>query len=173
MQYNAIIIVLHGFRLDYTGIACMIMGSYIPCMYFGFYCQFYEKLVYSLCIMILGLCSIVVSLWDKFATPAFRAIRAGASLLCKILIMSTYLLWHYGQMQCSLKLIISCSNESNELSLITLFLITLMIIYRKWGILLRLVEESENNGQLVNFSTPPSLFLVPKRLLTKSLSCQS
>lgn len=55
----------------------MIMGSFVPCIYYGFYCQFYEKLIYSVCVTVLGIASIIVALWDKFATPAFRPIRAG------------------------------------------------------------------------------------------------
>lgn len=27
-----------GNKLDYTGIVCLIMGSYMPAMYYGFYC---------------------------------------------------------------------------------------------------------------------------------------
>jgi len=64
-------------KLDYTGIACMIMGSMIPSIYFSFYCQFWEKIIYSTVIMVLGLSAIIVALWDKFATPAFRPVRAG------------------------------------------------------------------------------------------------
>ena len=55
----------------------MIMGSFVPCIYYGFYCHYYEKLAYSLSITVLGGFSIIVSLWDKFATPAYRPVRAG------------------------------------------------------------------------------------------------
>ena len=65
--------------LDYTGIACMIMGSFVPCIYYGFYCEYYEKIAYCASMTILGSLTIIVALWDKFATPAFRPIRAGKS----------------------------------------------------------------------------------------------
>lgn len=85
-------------KLDYTGIACMIMGSFVPCMYYGFYCHYYEKLAYSLCITVLGLSSIIVSLWDKFATPAFRAVRAGVFLAlgCSGIVPIIHMLYIHG-----------------------------------------------------------------------------
>ena len=55
----------------------MIMGSFVPAIYYGFYCDFYAKLGYTVSMLVLGTISIIVSLWDKFATPAFRPIRAG------------------------------------------------------------------------------------------------
>lgn len=67
-------------KLDYTGIACMIMGSYVPCIYYSFYCQFTEKVVYITSALVLGVACIIVALWDKFATPAFRAVRAALFL---------------------------------------------------------------------------------------------
>lgn len=60
----------------------MIMGSFVPAIYYGFYCNFYAKLGYTVSMLTLGTISIVVSLWDKFATPAFRPIRAGEFNLC-------------------------------------------------------------------------------------------
>ena len=68
---------LPSFRLDYAGIAFMIMGSFTPCIYYGFYCLYYHKIAYLTSEIVLGISSIIVALWDKFATPAFRAIRAG------------------------------------------------------------------------------------------------
>ena len=68
----------------------MIMGSFVPCIYYGFYCNPYEKIAYLLSMMALGICSIIVSLWNKFATPAFRPIRAGKK--CKNLLFQNHLL---------------------------------------------------------------------------------
>lgn len=67
-------------KLDYAGIAFMIMGSFTPCVYYSFYCLFYHKVIYLTCILILGTSCIIIALWDKFATPAFRAVRAGVFL---------------------------------------------------------------------------------------------
>ncbi|XP_065647016.1 adiponectin receptor protein 1 isoform X3 [Hydra vulgaris] len=88
-------------KLDYTGIACMIMGSFVPCIYYGFYCNPYEKIAYLVSMMVLGICSIIVSLWDKFATPAFRPIRAGVFLAlgCSGVIPVGHMLVKYGSKQ--------------------------------------------------------------------------
>jgi len=67
-------------KLDYVGIALLIIGSFIPWLYYGFYCEFYSKLIYALSALILGISAIVVSLWDKFSEPTYRPLRAGVFL---------------------------------------------------------------------------------------------
>lgn len=67
---------LHSDRLDYCGIAVLIMLSFVPWLYYGFYCHLYSKLVYTSVVLILGLASIIVSLWDRFSEPALRPLRA-------------------------------------------------------------------------------------------------
>lgn len=69
------------FRLDYCGIALLTMGSFVPWLYYSFYCRLGHKIAYLVLIFILGTCCIVVSLWDKFAEPEFRGIRAGRKLM--------------------------------------------------------------------------------------------
>nr|CAD7265413.1 unnamed protein product [Timema shepardi] len=64
-------------RLDYCGIAMLIMGSFVPWLYYGFYCHFQPKLIYLSVVTCLGVSSIVVSLWDRFSEPKYRALRAG------------------------------------------------------------------------------------------------
>lgn len=64
-------------RLDYCGIAFLIMGSFVPWVYYGFYCHYEHKLVYLSVVVVLGMCSIVVSLYDKFSEPQLRPLRAG------------------------------------------------------------------------------------------------
>jgi len=70
----------HICRLDYCGIALLTMGSFVPWLYYSFYCRLVPKLVYFIAIFILGTFCIVVSMWDKFAEPRFRPLRAG--ILC-------------------------------------------------------------------------------------------
>lgn len=53
------------------------MGSFVPWLYYAFYCEPIPKIAYLILIAILGTACIVVSLWDKFSEPQFRAIRAG------------------------------------------------------------------------------------------------
>lgn len=64
-------------KLDYCGIALLIMGSFVPWLYYGFYCHYEHKLVYLSVVMVLGVLSIIVSLYDKFSEPNLRPLRAG------------------------------------------------------------------------------------------------
>lgn len=63
-------------KLDYCGIAFLTMGSFVPWLYYGFYCQMGVKIIYMVLTFSLGTACIVVSLWDKFSEPRFRALRA-------------------------------------------------------------------------------------------------
>ncbi|XP_055848557.1 adiponectin receptor protein isoform X2 [Episyrphus balteatus] len=64
-------------KLDYCGIALLIMGSFVPWLYYGFYCHYQPKVIYLSIVSVLGCLSIIVSLWDKFSEPALRPLRAG------------------------------------------------------------------------------------------------
>lgn len=62
-------------KLDYCGISLLIMGSFVPWVYFGFYCHFTPKLIHLSIVTILGLVAMCVSLLDKFSTPKWRPLR--------------------------------------------------------------------------------------------------
>jgi adiponectin receptor len=64
-------------KIDYCGISILTMGSFVPWLYYAFYCEVLTKIIYLGLIGVLGTSCIVVSLWDKFSQPEFRAIRAG------------------------------------------------------------------------------------------------
>lgn len=64
-------------KLDYCGIALLTMGSFVPWLYYSFYCRLEPKITYLALIFVLGTGCIVVSMWDKFAQPKFRPVRAG------------------------------------------------------------------------------------------------
>ncbi|KAI0223902.1 Adiponectin receptor protein [Lamellibrachia satsuma] len=64
-------------KLDYCGIALLTMGSFVPWLYYSFYCRTEPKIAYMALIFILGTISIIVSMWDKFAEPKYRPLRAG------------------------------------------------------------------------------------------------
>lgn len=64
-------------KLDYCGIALLIMGSFVPWLYYGFYCHYQPKVIYLSIVSVLGCLSIIVSLWDKFSEPGLRPLRAG------------------------------------------------------------------------------------------------
>ncbi|VDK17320.1 unnamed protein product [Anisakis simplex] len=58
---------------------CVLLnfGSFIPWIYYGFYCRTATMIVYMSMIFMLGIAAVIVSLWDKFAAPKFRPVRAG------------------------------------------------------------------------------------------------
>jgi len=63
-------------KLDYSGITMLIVGSFVPWIYYGFYCRAVAMTIYISMITILGIMALIVSLWDKFAEPTFRPLRA-------------------------------------------------------------------------------------------------
>uniref|UniRef100_A0A1I8FM20 Transmembrane protein n=1 Tax=Macrostomum lignano TaxID=282301 RepID=A0A1I8FM20_9PLAT len=73
-------------KLDYCGIALLTMGSFVPWLYYSFYCQLSPKIIYLSLISVLGTTAIVVSMFDKFAAPQYRPLRAVACL-------SLWLVW--------------------------------------------------------------------------------
>lgn len=68
------------FRLDYSGIALLIMGSFVPWLYYSFYCSPQPRLIYLSVVCVLGISAIIVAQWDRFATPRHRPTRAGNAL---------------------------------------------------------------------------------------------
>ncbi len=64
------------FRLDYCGIAILIVGSIVPLLYYQFYCEFGTKLAYLTLIGVLAIGCIVISMWDRFSASEYRVYRA-------------------------------------------------------------------------------------------------
>lgn len=64
-------------KLDYSGIAFLIMGSFVPWLYYSFYCSPQPCFIYLIVVCVLGITAIVVSQCDFFATPQYRGVRAG------------------------------------------------------------------------------------------------
>jgi len=67
-------------KLDYVGIALLIMGSFVPWLHYSFYCDAIPRIIYLSVEIVLGLLSITVSLWPRFGEPKFRPLRAGLFL---------------------------------------------------------------------------------------------
>ncbi|KAM7216930.1 hemolysin-III related domain containing protein [Rhypophila decipiens] len=65
-----------GNKLDYTGIVFLIVGSYVPALWYGFYCMDEKLMIYMSAIVTLGLGCIAVSWVEFFRTPAWRPYRA-------------------------------------------------------------------------------------------------
>ncbi|TVY84242.1 ADIPOR-like receptor SPBC12C2.09c [Lachnellula suecica] len=66
-----------GNKLDYVGIVCLITGSFIPSIFYGFYCHSHQQEFYWTMICSLGLGCSAVSIFERFRTPAWRPYRAG------------------------------------------------------------------------------------------------
>jgi len=64
-------------QLDYAGIACLITGSFIPSVYYGFWCEPVKQRLYWTMICTLGVACTAVSVLPRFRTPAWRPVRAG------------------------------------------------------------------------------------------------
>ncbi|KAM7538432.1 hypothetical protein Aperf_G00000068986 [Anoplocephala perfoliata] len=63
-------------KLDYIGIALLVIGSFVPWIHFSFYCHVPSKIIYLSGITILGVVCMVISLQDRFCTPKYRSVRA-------------------------------------------------------------------------------------------------
>lgn len=65
-----------GNKLDYSGIVCLIVGSYVPALYYGLFCHPALMTVYLYGIFTLGLGCGIVSWVERFRTPDWRPYRA-------------------------------------------------------------------------------------------------
>ncbi|EPE25059.1 hypothetical protein GLAREA_11640 [Glarea lozoyensis ATCC 20868] len=65
-----------GNKLDYVGIVALITGSFVPSIYYGFYCYPHLQEMYWTMICSLGLGCATVSIFEKFRTPEWRPYRA-------------------------------------------------------------------------------------------------
>ncbi|KAI0184626.1 hemolysin III family channel protein [Xylaria flabelliformis] len=65
-----------GNKLDYSGIVCLIVGSYVPALYYALFCKPVLMSVYLYGIFLLGFGCGVVSWVERFRTPGWRPYRA-------------------------------------------------------------------------------------------------
>ncbi|KAK2057091.1 hemolysin III family channel protein [Colletotrichum caudatum] len=65
-----------GNKLDYSGIVFLIVGSYVPALYYGFYCHPGLMRFYLSTIALLGLGCGAVSWVEFFRAPEWRTFRA-------------------------------------------------------------------------------------------------
>jgi len=61
--------------LDYSGIIALILGSFYPCMYYGFYCEPHYRIGYVLLITLAGLAAAYIVLNPEYARPTHRHAR--------------------------------------------------------------------------------------------------
>lgn len=64
-------------KFDYCGIAFLTVGSFVPWLYYSFYCDWKPQVIYLSIVVALGIGAVVVSTFDFFAGPKFRPLRAG------------------------------------------------------------------------------------------------
>jgi len=66
-----------GNKLDYVGIVFLITGSFIPSVFYGFYCHPHIQETYWTMICSIGVGCASVSIFERFRTPPWRPYRAG------------------------------------------------------------------------------------------------
>jgi adiponectin receptor len=64
-------------KADYIGIVVLITGSFVPLVYYGFYCYPVHQAVYVSMILLFGAATISISVSSFFATPQYRFLRTG------------------------------------------------------------------------------------------------
>ena len=64
-------------KLDYSGIAFMIVGSFIPWTFYAFYGFKKLQIGYSIAMLILCIVCVTISFIEKFAEPQYLKFRAG------------------------------------------------------------------------------------------------
>jgi adiponectin receptor len=64
-------------KLDYTGIALMILVSFFPFMYNLFYCHPWLAIIYTTAISVLVIAAIWISWSPSFNLPHYNKVRAG------------------------------------------------------------------------------------------------
>ncbi|KAK8083112.1 hypothetical protein PG996_001893 [Apiospora saccharicola] len=64
-----------GNKLDYSGIVCLIVGSYVPALYYGLFCLPDLMTPYMYGIFVLGAGCGIVSWVEFFRTPSWRPYR--------------------------------------------------------------------------------------------------
>ncbi|KND02504.1 hemolysin III family channel protein [Spizellomyces punctatus DAOM BR117] len=68
-------------RGDYVGIVTLIMGSFVPSIYYGFFCSPKLQAVYLAVIVIFGIVTICITVSPKFFAPRYRLLRTGLFVL--------------------------------------------------------------------------------------------
>ena len=63
----------------------MIVASFTPWLYYGFYCRTMPVIFYQVSVFAFGLACTVFVIKDKFSQPEYRPIRAGKFHLLTLL----------------------------------------------------------------------------------------
>ncbi|THV04688.1 HlyIII-domain-containing protein [Dendrothele bispora CBS 962.96] len=69
----------HAF--DYSGIVVLTVGSFYPCLYYGFYCEPHLQILYILAISIVGAVAAYIVLNPEYAKPTHRGARTAVFIV--------------------------------------------------------------------------------------------
>ncbi|KAJ3272736.1 Adiponectin receptor protein 1 [Terramyces sp. JEL0728] len=85
-------------KADYVGIVFLQVGSFVPCLYYGFYCDSFYRTLYLAAISVCGAFTIYITLGHKYATPQYRWLRTGVFTLLGSLgvVPLFHHVWRYG-----------------------------------------------------------------------------
>ncbi|KAK7678137.1 hypothetical protein QCA50_018930 [Cerrena zonata] len=84
--------------LDYTGIILLIMGSFFPCIYYGFFCEPTYQVIYLSGLTIMGAGAAYIVLNPEYRKPSHRGARTTVFIalgLCGV-IPTTHALFSHG-----------------------------------------------------------------------------
>ncbi|KAJ3988730.1 hemolysin-III related-domain-containing protein [Lentinula detonsa] len=87
--------------LDYSGIVVLTVGSFYPCIYYGFFCEAQFQALYITSITLVGLGAAYIVLNPEYAKPTHRGARTSVFIalgLCAVFPMSHWMFVHGFQM---------------------------------------------------------------------------
>ncbi|KAF9188482.1 hypothetical protein BGZ51_000571 [Haplosporangium sp. Z 767] len=70
----------HWNRCDYVGIVFLLIGSFYPAIFYGFYCHKTWQIMYISLISVFGAATIIAVMQPRFRSPQFRWVRSGLFL---------------------------------------------------------------------------------------------
>ncbi|CAE6438966.1 unnamed protein product [Rhizoctonia solani] len=89
--------------LDYSGIIVLTVGSFYPCLHYGFYCDYHLQVIYAVGITVAGAIAAYVVLNPVYGTPAYRWARTTVFFLlgiCALVpVTHAYLIYGLERMQ--------------------------------------------------------------------------
>ncbi|QRV79917.1 adiponectin receptor [Ceratobasidium sp. AG-Ba] len=84
--------------LDYSGIIVLTVGSFYPCLHYGFFCDYHLQVFYAIGITLAGAVAGYVVLNPDYATPSYRWART--AVFCALgfcsLVPIVHAYWIYG-----------------------------------------------------------------------------
>ncbi|KIL00323.1 hypothetical protein PAXRUDRAFT_821781 [Paxillus rubicundulus Ve08.2h10] len=83
--------------LDYTGIVVLTVGSFVPCIFYGFYCEPLSQALYLIAIALVGIGAAYIVLDPEYAKPTHRGARTGVFIglgLCAVIPVTQLVITH-------------------------------------------------------------------------------